>query len=149
MTEPVEIPLSGLTALTGAKLLQQSDAAILITPAGRWHYSAEAAFELPGIEHGTCSINLSAQVETGKIGIGWLNAEGSDWVARAFIDRSAAPAQVRLDIPAGTRGGRLIVENASDDGRPSVAVLYHISISEAGQESGSDSQTANKTTDAH
>jgi hypothetical protein len=140
VSKTLQIPLSQLVAREGARFVPQSDAAILITPPGQWHYAAEAAIELPDIMARPRCINLRAEVENGKIGVGWLNADGSGWVTRAFVEHTATPAVVRLDVPMGTRGGRLIIENASEDGRPAVVVLYRLWLSAADQESRGGAQ---------
>src|ERR1051326_1485546 len=79
MHEIAEVSLSQLGLLEGARIIRQSDAAILVTAPGQWHYSAEAVFDLPQGTDLPVSINLGIEVELGRLGIGWLDAEGSAW----------------------------------------------------------------------
>lgn len=128
MVEITRIPLSQIAPLGAGRVMHQREAVVLITAPGQWHYSAVAVFDLPGINSAARVVNVRVDVESGRLGIGWLSADGSEWVARSLAGRSGAPTDVALTIPAGVAGGRLVIDNATEGGQPAVAIIVRICV---------------------
>jgi hypothetical protein len=103
MVEIAQIPLSQITPIGAGRITHQREAVLLVTAPGQWHYSAEALFELPGIASGARTVNVRVQVESGRLGIGWLSADESLWITRSMLARTAAPTDVVLTVPGRVR----------------------------------------------
>src|SRR5689334_19713468 len=144
MTEIAEIPLAQIMPLGRGRVIHQHDAAVLVTAPGQWSFSAEAVFDISGLERTGRIIEISLQVKRGVIGVGWLN-EGSTWVARSFIGASGVPAQVALALPRGASGGRLIVETATEGGSPAVVILEGICVRDAAAAPAASLDTGSKS----
>ena len=128
MIEIAQIPLSQIAAIPAGKVVQTSGSAVLITAPAQWSYSAAAVFELPQIESHACAVTIRLHVQRGELGVGWLDRDDSAWIARALVADTSAPAVVSLLIPQNTVGGRLVFDNATEGGRPAVALIRSITI---------------------
>src|SRR5579864_2017645 len=115
------IPLSVIRP-AGGTVTAQSGGAIIETPVRQWTYGAQAEFYLPGIEDRPRLVTVALQVESGILGVGWLKADQSGWVARHSIEATGCAVEVPLTIPAGTRGGKLVFDNWTADDRPARAM---------------------------
>jgi hypothetical protein len=145
MVEITRIPLSQIAPVGAGRIMHQREATLLVTAPGQWHYSAEAVFDLPGIDSGARIVNVRVEVESGRLGIGWLSADGSDWIVRSFITRTAAPTEVALTVPGGVAGGRLVIENATEGGQPAVAIIEGICVLETDDAAPPGSRNGNGT----
>ncbi len=111
MAQIVDISVGTIAAINGGKLIAKPDSVGLTTDPQRWAYSAYARFEIPGIEGCSHVIAVSLEVEAGTLGVGWLAADGRDWITRASAGPDLGLADVRLSIPVGTVGGALVFDN--------------------------------------
>src|SRR5277367_86408 len=111
MAELGGVPLGTISAVNGCSLITEPDSVVLVTTAQRWAYAAQAKFEIPGIENCSRVIAVSLRVEAGVLGIGWLTANGRDWITQASAGPDEASTEVRLVIPVGTIGGLLVFDN--------------------------------------
>ena len=128
MAEIANIPTGTIVASNGGKLTAESDSVSLTTDRRQWAYSACARFEIPGIEGFTRVVAVSLEVEAGTVGVGWLAADGRDWITRASAGPDLGLADVRLGIPVGTVGGALVFDNWTAGGESARCHIRKISI---------------------
>lgn len=110
------VPLWNFTGCGDAMLMVKDGGLALITDTAQWSYAAQARLAIPGIEQNQRSISVRLKVESGLLGIGWLNSQGDGWVTRTSAQPVAEFQEARLVIPAGTEGGALVLDNWSEEG---------------------------------
>jgi Phytanoyl-CoA dioxygenase (PhyH) len=125
-TEITNLALSGIIPLGQGRINVRHDGVALVSDPRQWAYSAEATFDVPGIESERRTVRIELEVESGVLGIGWLIEDGSAWAARA----SATPGATAVDlvIPAQTRCGKLIFENWTEGGEPAFGIIRSMKI---------------------
>ena len=69
---------------------------------------------------------VTVEVQSGRLGIGWLRQDGAGWVA--VVEARTGKSLPVLEIPAGTVGGKLLFDNQRTDGQPSRAVIESIRL---------------------
>jgi hypothetical protein len=121
MVEIAQIPLWQIAPIGAGRITHQREPVLLVTASGPWLYSAGAVLDRPGIASAARVVNARVEVESGRLGIGWLSADGSLWITRSLLTRTAALADVALKVPEDVAGSRLVIENATEDGEPAVA----------------------------
>jgi hypothetical protein len=124
MTEITEIPLSRIAPTGKASVTTHRDSIILITAPEQWAYSAEVKFEIPKIETDCWILKIELAVESGVLGVGWLDNNQSDWVTRASATRGAK--ELSLVIPDHARDGKLIFDNWTSGDEPAQGVIRSI-----------------------
>ena len=75
-------------------------------------------------------VAVDLEVEAGVLGIGWLTAGGQDWITRTSAGADAIQTEVRLVIPVGTIGGKLVFDNWTAGGEPARGRIRKIEILE-------------------
>jgi len=122
------IPLSEIKAVLKGRLTAKNGTIHLVTDPGLWAYSAVAAVALPGIEQRARTIRVRLKMRFGRIGMGWEMADGTGWTARSAVQTVRTPQEVKLVVPAGTIGGKLIFDNWTAGGKPAEVVIQNIAI---------------------
>jgi hypothetical protein len=127
-TEIADIALSRIAPINQGSVTIGADAVALVTDPRQWAFSAESAFDIPGIESETRIIRISLKVESGALGVGWLQENGSAWVARGSATASSTATELDLIIPAHTGGGKLIFDNWTEAGEPARGIIRGLKI---------------------
>jgi hypothetical protein len=130
MTEIARIPLSRIASLGQASVTIHPDAVTLVTAPEQWAYSAEAKFDVPGIESESRILKIGLEVESGVLGVGWLHEDQADWVTRASATGGRGAKELSLLIPAHTRRGKLVFDNWTEGDEPARGVIRSITILE-------------------
>ncbi len=121
-----QLALSEIFAVNDGVVSRQGDAVVIITDPRRWAYGAEGLFDLSGIECASRIVRIRLQVHSGVFGIGWLQQDGTAWVARASAMPSDEIVERHLVVPAAISGRRLVFDNWSADGERAHALIYSI-----------------------
>jgi len=125
MAVVARIPLSRITAVGEAKIIPEPGGVRLITAPKQWAYGAEVSFDIPGIESDSRVLKICLEVESGVLGVGWLDEDQTDWITRASATRSAK--ELSLTIPARTPG-KLIFDNWTEGDEPARGMIQSITV---------------------
>lgn len=121
-------PIWKLKPINNAAVWVKQGAIALETPAQQWAYGAMVRFPLPGIDKAEQVVKVRLKVETGIMGLGWVNEDNSAWIIRTSAKPAPEFQDVSLVIPAGTEGGALIFDNWTEGGLPARALIQGIWI---------------------
>jgi hypothetical protein len=133
MSEIAGVPLSRVAPVGKASVISHLQAITLVTAPEQWAYSAEAKFDVPGIESESRILKIGLEVESGVLGVGWLQEDQADWVTRASATPESSQKELILVLPAQTRGGKLVFDNWTAGGKPARGVIRSITIVENSQ----------------
>src|SRR5579875_3271628 len=122
------VPIWKLKSMNNAAVWVKQGAIVLETPSQQWAYAASTCFPLPEIDKTEQVVKVRLKVETGVLGLGWVNEDNSAWITRTSAKPTPEFQDVSLVIPAGTKGGTLIFDNWTEGGLPARAVIQAIWI---------------------
>jgi MoaA/NifB/PqqE/SkfB family radical SAM enzyme len=128
MNEIVMVPLTQVSPHGEAIITARRDAIALVTDPRQWAYSAAVDLDIPGIENEAWIVKVCVEVESGVLGVGLLQDDGSAWVARGSVTQGRAANELSLVIPAQKRACKLVFDNWTEGGEPARGVIRTIKI---------------------
>jgi hypothetical protein len=120
------ISLSSITPCGRSTLTVRENGVVLVTECRQWAYSAEAVFDIPGIENQSRIVQISLEVERGVLGVGLLRDDR--WLVRMYASEGPSGKELSLLVPAKTRGSKLVFDNWTEGDKPARAVIRSISV---------------------
>jgi hypothetical protein len=117
----------GLPVSPGSKSkLQEAFPAGVSTPAVAWGYGAQFPLQIQDLK-GPLWIRVRASVQRGAVGIGVLNREGSDFLARTSVPAGSGDNTITLQVSKPEQIGDLVIQTW-DQGKPSEVRIDDITV---------------------
>jgi organic radical activating enzyme len=123
----LDVPCSTIVALSDSILSEDDHGLVLLTDPRQWAYSAEAKFDIPGIDRTSKTIVVRAKVEAGAVGVGWVSEDGRNWLSPVTLKSGTGETVARLTVPTATVGGKLVFRNEAENG-PAQASIRSIEV---------------------
>lgn len=121
--------LANILPLNGGQIFFAQEKLSLTTDRRQWAYSAEVQFDF-GARQRSYTIVVKLSVSEGELGVGWISADRSRWIARASASAGDGRASLLLAIPQEETDGHLLFENWAPRSKPSLATLEGIVVVE-------------------
>ena len=90
----------------------------ITTISSQWAYAIKAPLNISPNALGEGRLSITLESVSGEIGLGILDADANEWLAREFV-RTSDQQNIQLTFPGDRPNMQLIVENASDAGKAS------------------------------
>jgi hypothetical protein len=124
----VDVSIRNIMPLNGGTASIDGNSLILMTDPRLWAWSAQIQFEIPEIDRSPRAIAVGLEVERGTLAIGWLQADEQEWIAQSSATPSVGATILRVVVPAGTLGGKLVFINWTAGGEPALGRVTSIEI---------------------